>query len=265
MDGPLSPHLLCAPTGFGNPRFEGANKKSSGGGSMNVTSPKAILGAISNAAGFSNPTRQQLERSLSQEKVASHAALPSAATSLEGSSRWQHAWPLPPCLLQQGSEHSFPQDTASCFPMPNNIFCAQVDAYGGEDDRPSGYQPRTFGTGLSAGTTSYSSPELTASPDGSEEVSLLALQASVRECSNSEHFSSRGPGQIPWCSLCALLELAVGPPRSRCYKLSSMILDTLKSLNHLSTLKRERSAGRSGLWMGSVLWAGCARSQAERT
>lgn len=89
---------------------------------MNVTSPKAILGAISNAAGFSNPTRQQLERSLSQEKVASRAALPSAAPSLEGSSRDQHAWPLPPCLLQQGSEHSFPQETASCFSMSNNIF-----------------------------------------------------------------------------------------------------------------------------------------------
>ena len=55
-------------TGFGNPRFEGAAKKSSSA-SLNVTSPKAILGAISNAAGFSNPTRQQLERSLSQEKV----------------------------------------------------------------------------------------------------------------------------------------------------------------------------------------------------
>ena len=56
-------------TGFGNPRFESVNKKSSGVGGMNVTSPKALLGAISNAAGFSNPTRQQLERSLSQEKV----------------------------------------------------------------------------------------------------------------------------------------------------------------------------------------------------
>ena len=55
-------------TGFGNPRFEGAAKKNSGS-SLNVTSPKALLGAISNAAGFSNPTRQQLERSLSQEKV----------------------------------------------------------------------------------------------------------------------------------------------------------------------------------------------------
>ena len=64
-------------------------------------------------------------------------------------------------------------------PMPHIIFYAQVDAYGGEDDRPSGYQPRTFGGGLSAGNASYSSPELTASPNGSEEVSLLALQASV--------------------------------------------------------------------------------------
>ena len=55
-------------TGFGNPRFEGASKKSSNAG-VNVTSPKAILGAISNAAGFSNPTRQQLERTLSNETV----------------------------------------------------------------------------------------------------------------------------------------------------------------------------------------------------
>ena len=47
---------------------------------------------------------------------------------------------------------------------------AQVDAYGGEDDRPSGYQPRTLGTGLSSGSTSYSSPQLTAAHDGSEEV-----------------------------------------------------------------------------------------------
>ena len=98
-DGPLSPHPLCASAGFGNPRFEGANNKSSRGGSINVASPKAILGAISNAAGFSNPTRQQLERSLSQEKVASRAA-PPAATGLEGSSRWQHA---------------LPQETALCF------------------------------------------------------------------------------------------------------------------------------------------------------
>ena len=56
-------------TGFGNPRFEGANKRSSSVGGMNVTSPKALLGAISTAAGFSNPTRQQLERSLSQDKA----------------------------------------------------------------------------------------------------------------------------------------------------------------------------------------------------
>ncbi|CAL5227111.1 g10020 [Coccomyxa viridis] len=98
-------------TGFGNPRFEGAAKKSSNA-SLNVTSPKAILGAISNAAGFSNPTRQQLERSLSQEKV---------------------------------------------------------DAYGGEDDRPSGYHPRTMGTGVSGGNASYSSPQLTAAAEGSEE------------------------------------------------------------------------------------------------
>ncbi len=63
-------------TGFGNPRFEGAAKKSSSA-SLNVTSPKAILGAISNAAGFSNPTRQQLERSLSQEKVQSPSHVPS--------------------------------------------------------------------------------------------------------------------------------------------------------------------------------------------
>ena len=47
---------------------------------------------------------------------------------------------------------------------------AQVDAYGGEDDRPSGYQPRTLGMGLSSGSTSYSSPQLTAAHDGSEEV-----------------------------------------------------------------------------------------------
>ena len=58
-------------TGFGNPRFEGAAAKKSARGSLDVTSPKAILGAISTAAGFSNPTRQQLERSLSQEKVQS--------------------------------------------------------------------------------------------------------------------------------------------------------------------------------------------------
>jgi len=57
-------------TGFGNPRFEGASKMSSSA-AVNVTSPKAILGAISNAAGFSNPTRQQLERNLSNEKVMS--------------------------------------------------------------------------------------------------------------------------------------------------------------------------------------------------
>ena len=56
-------------TGFGNPRFEGVGKKSSSVGGMNVTSPKALLGAISTAAGFSNPTRQQLERSLSQDKA----------------------------------------------------------------------------------------------------------------------------------------------------------------------------------------------------
>ena len=60
-------------TGFGNPRFEGANKKSSSVSGMNVTSPKALLGAISTAAGFSNPTRQQLERSLSQDKVRTYA------------------------------------------------------------------------------------------------------------------------------------------------------------------------------------------------
>lgn len=64
-------------TGFGNPRFEGASKKSSSA-AVNVTSPKAILGAISNAAGFSNPTRQQLERNLSNEKV---TALPCSPLS----------------------------------------------------------------------------------------------------------------------------------------------------------------------------------------
>ena len=51
---------------------------------------------------------------------------------------------------------------------------AQVDAYGGEDDRPSGYQPRTLGMGLSSGSTSYSSPQLTAAHDGSEEVHAAA-------------------------------------------------------------------------------------------
>ena len=47
---------------------------------------------------------------------------------------------------------------------------AQVDAYGGEDDRPSGYQPRNLGMGMASGSTSYSSPQLTAAHDGSEEV-----------------------------------------------------------------------------------------------
>ena len=51
--------------------------------------------------------------------------------------------------------------------------CEQVDAYGGEDDRPSGYQPRTFGTGMSGGSASYSSPQLTAAEEGSEEVSTI--------------------------------------------------------------------------------------------
>jgi hypothetical protein len=96
--------------------------------------------------------------------------------------------------------------------MPHISFCAQVDAYGGEDDRPSGYQPHTFGGGLSAGTTSYSSPELTASPNGSEEVTPLALQASVREHSNSEHIFLQRACQRPWCPFDAPLEVLVRTP-----------------------------------------------------
>ena len=53
---------------------------------------------------------------------------------------------------------------------------AQVDAYGGEDDRPSSYQPRTLSTGLSGGATSYSSPQLTAAHGGSEEVRCCICQ-----------------------------------------------------------------------------------------
>ena len=57
----------------------------------------------------------------------------------------------------------------------------QVDAYGGEDDRPSGYQPRPISMGLSSANSSYSSPQLTAVHDGSEEVTETFLQLSNLE------------------------------------------------------------------------------------
>ncbi len=63
-----------------------------------------------------------------------------------------------------------------CAAFSDHLADEQVDAYGGEDDRPSGYQPRTMHTGLSS-NASYSSPQLTAVHDGSEEVITATLAA----------------------------------------------------------------------------------------